>query len=100
MGVPLVARARHHGRVPYARTAGGIGIALHLTVVAWLYLASGLVAPPSGTAVLLVLWLGLLAVAVLLWRERPAWALAVPVAAVGVWALTVTLGEVYLGWSA
>lgn len=98
--MPPAAPARHHGHVPYARTAGGIGIALHLTVVAWLYLAAGLVAPPSGTAVLLVLWLGLLAVAVLLWRERPAWALAVPVAAVGVWALTVTLGEIFLGWSA
>src|SRR5687768_9452622 len=80
----------------------GEWIALGLQVLVGLfpYGASGLVAPPAGLAVLALVWLALF---VALWRWRPAnqWlALLVPVGAVALWYVVISLGEAIFGWTA
>jgi hypothetical protein len=82
-----------------ALIAGWIGLLAHLPVGIW-YLSSGLVAPVWAVALLLVIWLALLALAIYLLRTRPAWALVVPVLAVAIWLAVLTAGGEWLGWTA
>lgn len=82
------------------RVVGVVGLLLHLAVGVFPYSASGLVAPLWGIVALGVLWLGLLAVAVVLLRRRPALVLLVPVLAVLLWVGALTAGEQLLGWTA
>lgn len=64
------------------------------------YAGSGLVAPPWGVALLWLLWAALLGLAVVLFR-RGSWLVLLPApAALALWALVVTLGDVLLGWTA
>lgn len=64
------------------------------------YLASGLVAPPWGVALLLALWAaGWWPLAALL-RRRSWLSLSAAPAAVAVWVLVVFVGDILLGWTA
>ncbi|MEV4457108.1 hypothetical protein [Microbispora sp. NPDC049633] len=85
-------------------------MALVSRVVSWLglvgqlfllpfYLSSGLVAPLWAIVVLLVVWAGLLGVAVWAVRRRSAWGLAVPLLGVGAWVGGLSAGEAFLGWT-
>jgi hypothetical protein len=82
-----------------ARIAWFIGLAAHLAVLIW-YVASGLLAPLWAVIGLLAIWVVLLVVGLRLWRARPAWMLAVPVAAVVIWFAVISAGERFLNWTA
>jgi hypothetical protein len=71
---------------------------LHLLAL-WPYLVSGLAAPGWAVLSLLVLWALLGVVAVAVHRRWGALAALVPLAAVGLWFLALTLGEQLLGWT-
>lgn len=80
--------------------AGWIGIAGMLALAPF-FLASGLMAPLWAVVVLMLVWAGLSALAIaLLARRRPLWAFPIPVVALGLWWLVMTLGESFLGWTA
>ena len=78
---------------------GWIGIVGHVVVLG-LHAVSGLVVPTWAVGVLLVIWVGLLLVAISLVRTRPAWTLLVPVGAVALWVAIVSAGDAWLGWTA
>ena len=82
-----------------ARTAAVAGIAAHLATV-FLYLASGLVAPPAGVLFLLAGWAVVLVAALRLRRPRPWLAALAPAASVAFWVAVLTFGDWVLGWSA
>ena len=82
-----------------ALIAGWVGLIAHLATLIW-YMASGLVAPGWAVAVLLVIWVALLALAVYLLRTRPAYVLLVPVAAAVIWFGAISAGGAWLGWTA
>ena len=63
------------------------------------YLSSGVVAPGWAVLSLLVLWAVLGVVAVLVHRRWGALSALVPLVAVGLWFLALTLGEQLLGWT-
>jgi hypothetical protein len=85
---------------PTGRILALVALVLYIGTGLFPYLASGLVAPLWGTAVLYVGWLLGLWLTISLFRRRSAWALAMPVAAVGFWWLVITLGESLLDWTA
>ena len=79
---------------------GVVGIVLHCTVVAWYYLASGLIVPAYGLLLLFVIWLTLLALGIRWVRSPvPARALATPFLAAVAWVAILFLGGRLLGWS-
>ena len=82
-----------------ARVLGWIGLAGHV-VVLYLYVISGLAVPAWALGVLLVIWVGLLLLAIFLLRARLARALLVPVGAVTIWIAVVSAGDAWLGWTA
>lgn len=70
---------------------------LHL-VVGYFYLVTGLMAPVWGVGLLLLIWLGLA-----IWgyrNRRRALVILVPLVAVAVWFVVLSLGESLLGWTA
>jgi hypothetical protein len=73
-----------------------LAAALHL-VAGYFYLASGLVAPLWGVALLMLIWLALA-----VWgyrnRHRPL-VLLVPVVAAVAWFVILTAGETLFGWT-
>ena len=78
---------------------GWLGLAALLGTL-FFYVASGLLAPGWAVAVLLLIWLALLAVAVrLLYLRRPLPVLLTPVAAWLIWLGALTAGENWLGWT-
>jgi hypothetical protein len=79
--------------------AGWAGIVGQLATLVW-YMASGLIAPGWAVIGLLATWLVLFGVAIYLLRKRPAWVLAVPVAAALIWFGVMAAGEAWLGWTA
>jgi hypothetical protein len=82
-----------------ALIAGWVGLLGHLATLVW-YMASGLLAPGWAVITLLVIWIGLFAVAIYLLRHRPVWVLAVPVVATAIWFAVMAAGEAWLGWTA
>lgn len=76
-----------------------MGIAAHLLLLPW-YAASGLVAPGWAVAVLLAVWVALLAMAIHQWKARPYVVAAIPITAVVVWLAVVSAGGAWLGWTA
>lgn len=82
-----------------ARLAAVAGIAAHLATV-FLYLASGLVAPPAGVLFLLAGWAVVLVAAIRLRRPRPWLAALAPAASVAFWVAVLTFGDWVLGWTA
>ncbi|MET0567253.1 MAG: hypothetical protein ABW021_12490 [Acidimicrobiia bacterium] len=85
---------------PAGRVLALIGLILYLGTGIFPYLASGLVAPLWGIAVLYAGWLLGLWLAIRLFRARSSWALAMPVASVAFWWVVITLGESVFGWTA
>jgi hypothetical protein len=79
---------------------GVLGLVLHLATGVFPYAASGLVAPIEGYVVLYALWLGLLVVAVRLFRARNPFVLLVAPASVAVWLAVISFGGAVLGWTA
>jgi hypothetical protein len=71
---------------------------LHLLAL-WPYAISGVAAPGWAVLSLLVLWAVLGIVAVTVHRRWGALAALVPLFAVGLWFLLLTLGEQQLGWT-
>jgi hypothetical protein len=71
-----------------------------LGVVGWFYLSSGLVAPAWAVVLLLAVWVGLLVLAMRLWRSRPWAVLVIPFVAVLIWVVALLLGQELLGWTA
>ncbi len=85
---------------PTGRVLALIGLILYLATGIFPYLASGLVAPLWGIAVLYAGWLLGLWLTVSLFRRRSAWALAMPVAAIVFWWVVITIGESAFDWTA
>jgi len=83
-----------------SRILAWIGLVLYVATAVFPYLASGLVAPLWGIAVLWVGWLLGLWVTIGLVRRRSVWALGMPVVALAYWWLVITLGETYFDWTA
>jgi hypothetical protein len=77
-----------------------IGLVLYIGTGVLPYLASGLIAPLWGIAVLYVGWLLGLWLTILLFRRRSPWTLAMPVASLGFWVVVITLGESLFDWTA
>lgn len=78
---------------------GWLGLAALLATLVF-YASSGLLAPGWAVALLLVVWLALLAVAILLLRtRRPLYVVLTPVVAVLIWFGVLTAGENWLGWT-
>lgn len=77
-----------------------IGLVLYVGTGIFPYLASGLVAPLWGIALLYVGWLLGLWLTISLFRRRSGWTLAMPVAALAFWWLVITLGETFFDWTA
>ncbi|MGH8944197.1 MAG: hypothetical protein ACRDWF_15375 [Acidimicrobiia bacterium] len=85
---------------PPSRVLGLIGLILYVGTGVFPYLASGLVAPLWGIAVLYAGWLVGLWLTIRLFRRGSALAIAMPVAAVAFWWVVVTMGESVFGWTA
>ncbi|MEV0733471.1 MULTISPECIES: hypothetical protein [Polymorphospora] len=81
-----------------ARVAGWFGLVAHLATLVW-YAASGLLAPGWAVLLLLLVWAGLLVVAIVLLRRRPAYVPLVPVVAALFWFGAISAGEAWLGWT-
>ena len=81
------------GAWPTGRVLALIGLALYIGTGVFPYLASGLVAPFWGIAVLYSGWLLGLWSTISLFRRRSAWALAMPVVALAFWWVVITIGE-------
>jgi hypothetical protein len=82
------------------RVVSILGLVLYLATGVFPYLASGLVAPLWGIAVLWVGWLVGLWLTIIMFRRRSPWTLAMPVLAIGYWWLIITLGERFFDWTA
>lgn len=84
-------------------TAGHVasvaGLAMMLVLLPF-FLASGLMAPPWGVALLIAVWLGLFVLGVRSYRSRPVLVLLLPVVAAGIWVAVMAGGEATLGWTA
>lgn len=74
------------------------GVLLQLVVGAF-YLASGLVAPPWGVALLWTVWV-MLSVLMWRWRKQPFRVLLIPFGAAAFWWGFLTFGDLVLGWTA
>lgn len=85
---------------PTGRILALVGLVLYVVTGVFPYVASGLVAPLWGIALLYAGWLIGLWVTIRLYQRRSAWALAMPVAALAFWWLVITLGESIFGWTA
>lgn len=76
-----------------------LALVLHL-VAGIFYLGSGLLVPEEVVLFLWAVWVLLLAVLVWLWSRRPKLAPLVPVGAIVLLYAVVTVGDVFLGWTA
>ncbi|SDX91742.1 hypothetical protein SAMN05444365_10164 [Micromonospora pattaloongensis] len=83
----------------WARVVGWLGLAGHAFMLFW-YAVSGLVAPSWAIVLLMMVWAGLLAVAVRLLRSRPLLVPLVPIAAAVIWIGALTAGQIWLNWTA
>ena len=84
----------------FGRLIRALGLLFYGMLGAIPYMASGLVVPPFGVAILLICWVLGLVVAI---RESKRWPWAAPIAAGAAllfWVLFVQLGSWILGWSA
>jgi len=79
--------------------AAGLAMAA-MAVIGVFYVSAGLVAPLWAVILLVLIWLALVAIGVAWFRRRPFHLLLLPVIAVLVWFVVITLGERLLGWTA
>ncbi|HWG98365.1 MAG TPA: hypothetical protein VNV66_03355 [Pilimelia sp.] len=82
-----------------AQVTGWCGLVLHGLMFFW-YAGSGLLAPYWAVAVLLLIWVALLAAGWWLLRRHPVAVLLVPLTALALWVLVVSAGDAWLGWAA
>ncbi|MGH3366449.1 MAG: hypothetical protein ACRDOY_04540 [Nocardioidaceae bacterium] len=68
--------------------------------VLWVYGASGLVGPNWLPVAFVAVWVVLFVLACRWFRTRPYVVLALPVGALVLWFVVVTLGAAFLGWTA
>ncbi|WP_193613091.1 hypothetical protein [Nocardioides lijunqiniae] len=66
----------------------------------FLYAASGLLAPPWGVGVLLLVWLGLLLLCFAWWTPHPHRLPWVALFSVAFWFAALNAGGAFLGWTA
>jgi len=85
---------------PIGRVLALVGVVLYLATGVFPYLASGLVAPVWGIALLYLGWLVGLWWTVRLFQRKAAWGLAMPLASLVFWWLVITVGESVFGWTA
>ena len=85
---------------PTGRILALVGVVLYIATGVFPYLASGLVTPVWGFALLYFGWLVGLWWTVRLFRRKSAWGLAMPLASLGFWWLVITVGESVFGWTA
>lgn len=83
----------------WATISGVVGIVLYL-LVGFLYLVSGLVVPPPWLVLLWLIWLGGVYPLVLIFQRNRVWAPTVALAALVVWFVYLTVGDVLLDWTA
>ncbi|HEU4894576.1 MAG TPA: hypothetical protein VFT85_01965 [Acidimicrobiia bacterium] len=88
-----------HATSTTANVLGVIGVVAY-AATGFLYLTSGLVVPVPWIAVLWVIWLAGLYWLVRTFRRRRRWTPVVPIAAVVLWWLFVTIGGTLFGWTA
>ncbi|MFI7482003.1 hypothetical protein ACH9EU_06250 [Kocuria sp. M1R5S2] len=69
-------------------------------VAGYLYLVSGLLAPPTAVVLLAVWWVVLTVAGVWLVRRRSYLVLLVPVVAAATWFAVMLFGDLVLGWTA
>jgi hypothetical protein len=81
------------------RVVASLG-ALGLLAVLPFYISSGLVAPVWAIVLLLLFWAALVVCAFRWFTRRPWVVLVLPLVAVAVWFLVLTIGEQALGWQA
>ncbi len=91
-------KAKRRTALP-ARVAAYLGIVVHLLLVVPL-LFMGIVAPLWGVGILLAVWLLLLLFAIRLLRRNPQLVLLVPVLMIAFTIGLLTVGDLYLGWTA
>lgn len=84
---------------PAATISGIVGIVLYVAI-GFVYLASGLVVPAPWLFPLWGIWLVGLYLLIRVFRIRRAWTPLIAVGAAAFWWLYVTLGGLYLGWTA
>ncbi|HEX6301114.1 MAG TPA: hypothetical protein VF148_11670 [Acidimicrobiia bacterium] len=84
---------------PTATISGVVGIVLY-AATGFVYLTSGLVVPAPWLFLLWGVWLVGLYPLVRVFRHRRAWTPLVAVGAAAVWWLYVTLGGLFLDWTA
>ncbi len=77
-----------------------VAVLLQLIVLVPFTVASGLLAPLGGVVVLHVVWAVATTALVLLLRRRSWYALFVPLVNASIWWATMTLGDIWLGWTA
>jgi hypothetical protein len=78
--------------------AAVVGFLLHLAVGAWV-LVGGLIMPAWAVLAMVILWAGVLVLAIR-WRRRPMLVLAAPLATLAIWFLVAWAGDTFLGWTA
>ncbi len=81
------------------RAGGFVGIG-GIAVMAFVYFASGLVAPLWAVVVLIAIWLVHLVLGCLWFSKHPMRTFALPLTLAVIWVGAVYLGDVYLGWTA
>jgi len=85
---------------PTGRILALVGVVLYLATGLFPYLASGLVTPVWGLALLYLGWLVGLWWSIGLFQRKSAWGLAMPLASLAFWWLVITVGESIFGWTA
>lgn len=81
------------------RSGPWIGIA-GLVVVLWFYLTSGLVVPWWALALLCAAWVCMLVLSIRWATSRPYVVLAMPLIALALWLVVISVGAAMLGWTA
>ena len=66
----------------------------------FLYAVSGLLAPWYGVVLLMLIWVVLFVVATRWWTPHPRRTLLIPLVALVVWFVVLTVGEVLFDWTA
>ncbi len=81
------------------RVAAYLGLLVHALLLTPL-LVMGLVAPPLGVALLLVIWATLAVAAIVLLRRRPLLVPAIPALIIALTIAFLIFGDLVLGWTA
>lgn len=86
-------------KIDMRRVGAIIGLA-GMAAIGLLYFVSGLLAPGWAVITLCALWVVMVVLCIRWFRGRPLLVLAMPFIAFAIWWLAMTLGDVFLGWTA